>query len=352
MKKLLVLLISLIFTVHADESLEVKNFKISGLVGNLTDSKSIAFELGAEKALEIVMMRLKTDNSKDSKDLVDCLNRIEKKSDLIEKFTIKSERMTSKSYSALVDFTFKKEITSLLNKCGIAYGSFWGGQTLLLPLMIDEKNQVEVVDEKNNYPLYQALAKSDKNFGVLEIIQVIDKNLIENYGIDLDSLVAGDSLNTKELAHQLKGETLIMILFQKTGSTEPKVAVKITTQNKFYNNTLERVALEKEEDYSALIAKILRDSDMLLKKGLKSDKAPLFNSLVLFQLKSSDDWQKLRLILNKIPEIKEYRFKTISNDRIELEMKYSMSPSQLSNEFLKEGVSLFKINNQTMMKLK
>jgi hypothetical protein len=353
MKKFLSLLILSALTTEAysDESLEIKDFKISASVGNLNDSKTIAIQLGLAKALEEVMMRLKTDNDKKRIDIINCLNQIDDKRNLVENLKIKSERMTSKAYSALLNVTFKKDVTSLLNKCGISYGSFWGGKIVLVPIVIDESDDLNLVDEKNHYFLYKALSRINNNVGTLEVIKILDKNTIENYAIELEDLVTGDYNNTMELIHQLKGETLLVIIFKNLKSNNPNILVKISTENKFYNNSIEKVSLKNQEDYQILIKNILTESDLLLKKGLNTDKTAFYNSLVIFELVKPDDWQKLRLILNKIPEIKEYRFKTIGNDKIELELRYSINPNDLSNNLLKDGVSLFKRNNQTIMKL-
>ncbi len=347
-------------TIAADDMhnpFKIDNVYIVADIGTLIDSKSLALDNGAKDALVKLMLYLSAYSQKNDNyinKISSCINNVKSISNLVENHVIRSERMTSHSYSGYIDFIFDKhKVQNIMNTCGLKYATKSGGETLLLPLVFEGKTY-RLVDSESDNLLYDVLNNTNEEFGLLYLKKMLNKNILDVNILDPEIFLNGTYKDVLNILQQYSCTNAIVFLFKHLDKKSALVETKIIRNNKEYHDSFKYQIQPNETEkifISRVVNELLKNADLVWKRGIQKDNEMIFSSGVDLEISTPNEWHKVRMILNKIQMIKQYKFKTISGDNIELELKYVGSPEMLSSKLLENGLVIFKRGDKTVMKL-
>ena len=341
-------------TIYADDPFMIENIAISANTGDLVDSKSIALAQGSQDALLKLLIKLNaTKNIHNNKEQI-CITKIQSNNHLVKDFVVKSERMTSRAYSAVVNIMFnKEEVKSLLNTCGLMYASVNSGETLLIPLIYDQSSY-RIPDEEVDVELYKILMHLDNTKGLMHFKNALNSKVFDINGLDADIFIKNSYADLKDMLKSYDVNSALILSFKQLNTDFLVADIRILRHDEEYHESYKYFITKQESKeifLKRVIDDILKNADLVWKRGVDSQKTKVFSSSVILELINSEDWQKIRNIFNKISIIKQYKFKTITNDAIELEIKYIESPEALSKKLLEHGVAIFKRDNNTLIRV-
>jgi hypothetical protein len=347
-------------TITADDThdpFKIDNVYVAADIGTLIDSKSLALDNGAKDALIKLMLHLNAYSQRNDNyinKISSCINNVQSISKLVQNHTVRSERMTSHSYSGYIDFIFDKDkVKDIMNTCGLKYATKSDGETLLLPLVFEGKTY-RLVDSESDNLLYDALNDTNEEFGLLYLKKMLNKNIFDVNTLDPKIFLNGTYKDVLNVLSQYSCTNAIVFLFKHLDKKSALVETKIIRMNTEYHESFKYQILPNETDkmfISRVIHELLKNADLVWKRGLHKDNEMIFSSGLDLEISHPHEWHKVRIILNKIQMIKQYKFKTISNDNIELELKYVGSPEMLSAKLLENGVIISKRGDKTIMQL-
>ena len=363
-KKLLIYLYFLIFNCSfnaiADDNhnpFKIDNVYVAADTGTLIDSKTLALDKGSKDALIKLMLHFSAyskQNDKYVNKISSCINNVNSTSSLVKDHIIKSERMTSHSYSGYVDFVFNQDdVRDIMNTCGLKYASTSTGEILLLPLVLDG-TKYRLIDSETDNILYNTLNNLSDEFGLLYFKKLINKNILDIGVADPEIFLNGTYKDITQVLQKYSCTNAIIFLFKHLDKKSALIETRIMSNNQEYNDSL-KYFIQPNETQQMFVARVvnalLENADLIWKRGIQKNNDVIFSSGVDLEISNPNEWQKVRMILNKIQVIKQYKFKTIGSDRIELELKYTDSPEMLSTKLLEKGLMIFKRNDKTVMKL-
>lgn len=352
------LLLFMSFDVSAKETnpFIVNDVKVYAKTGDLTDSKTLAISNGSQKALTQLILSLNA-NSLESAEhkntLRICIENLKSSDKLLQDYVVKSERMTSKSYGATMDFVFdKKSVESIMNTCGLKYASVSPGNVLLIPIVF-ELNEYRMLDSEVENEFFTIMTNI-KPVGLLNFKILLNKNIIDVSDIDPEIIRNSNYKDIERVLQNHHCSRAIVILLKAQTKNSATFEVRVIAKNDVYHDTFS-YKITANESYEAFLKRsiydILNNVDLVWKRGFESKKQMVFNSGVTFEMSTPNEWRKIGAALNTISIIKEYKFKTISGNTIDLELKYVDSPEILSQRLLENGIAIFKKNDKTIMKL-
>lgn len=341
-----------VFAEQPSNTFRVDNIFVEEKTGDLIDSKNIAMLRGSRKALSTLLLNLNADSRKEA--VMNCLNNVKDTELFVADYFVRSEKMTSQSYSGSVDFIFKQqEVENLMNTCNLSYTSVSPGVVLLVPLLY-LRGDYDIVDNEEDPDFFNVIDELKDNFGLLSIKKVFSGDQLHMAEIDTNLVAKGDYKQLAEVLNYYNCSSLLVMILKSKTPHSLMFEVKMLTLNEEYHDTLTYKAYSGESSYHFMkraTEEVLRTVDAVWKGGFKSDKKSLFNSGLVVEMSTVNDWNIISSKLNQIDGIKQYKFKTISNHQIDLELKYILSPEQLSDQLLKKGVAIFKKGDKTIMKL-
>lgn len=343
---------------HADVNnpFKINNIYVSANTGDLVDSKSIAIERGVKEALiKLILDLVATHSHEDITRIANCLKTQEFSRNIVQDYAIKSERMTSRAYSASIDFIFSpNSVRDIMNTCGIQYASVSSGETLLLPL-IYEKDTYRLIDDESDKILDEAFNNISNDIGLIHIKKFSNNSIFDATEVDLSSFINGTYKDITEILKRYGCQSAIVLAFKDYNKKSISVEVRITRKNEEYHDSFRyniKPGESRQMFLSRVIDSLLKNADLIWKRGVEKGTDVIFNSGVILQTSTPSDWKTVKSILNKISIIKQYKFKTVDSNEIDLEVKYIGSPEILSKKLMENGITIFKSGDQTIMKLK
>lgn len=340
------------FECSAVDILKVDNIYVSEKTGDQIDSKSIAIINGTNIALKKLMSTLNASKTNQSQHMK-CIDETEETSKLLASYSINSERITSQSYSAYIDFFFnQKEVESLMNKCGFDYASVSPGKTLLVPL-IKVSSGYRIVDKELDTKIFTTINTLPTNTGLLDIKTIYDMDIPTIANLDFNILMNGSYKEIMTILNKYNSETLLLIGLNSLSDEKLSLSMRFISRNEEYKDTQEYLA-KPGEKISALLKRayntLIHNMDLNWKRGFIAIGQKVYHSSVLIELTDPGEWNKLNNILRQIDSIKGYKFKSIGHDSVEIDMQYIGSPEELSNILRQYNIAVFKRHNQTIMK--
>jgi hypothetical protein len=331
----------------------VEDIYVNEETGDYIDSKSIAIINGSKEALKKLICRLNA-SSDNGQNNLSCVNDIKFPEKLIKDYEIVSERITSKSYSANINFIFNREdIEAVMNRCGFKHSSTSPGATLLIPV-IKDKNTYRIVDkESQDSEIRHAIGSISSKIGILDLETVYNSTIADISNLNLTILVSGTYDEILEILKKYGKTSLMLISINELTEGSISLYMRFVSKEEEYSDSRQyfRNAGEKRQQLMTRAFKtFIKDMDLNWKRGFTSNSEVVYNSGVTVELSDPYQWGQLNNILRKISGIKQYKFKAITNDLIEIDMKYTVSPTDLSKELLKYNVGIFKRGETTIMK--
>lgn len=346
--------ILLLLTVEciAADILRVDNIYVSEKTGDQIDSKSIAIINGTKIALKKIISNLNASNHKQVQN-VQCIDDMQTPEKLLQNQVIHSERVTAQSYSAYIDFIFnKQDVESLMNKCGFQYGSVSPGKTLLVPL-INTGDQYRIIDQEMDKDLLSTINALPKQVGILNIETVYNEDISTIGNLDLNILMNGSYKEILDILKKYNRKSLLLIGLDNFCKDQVSLNLRFISENEEYKDSQIYVA-EPGENQALLLKRAyntsLKQMDLNWKKGFVGVENKIYNSGVLVELSDPSQWNKLNNILRSIDSIKQYKFKSIGHDSVEIDMKYTVTPQELSQILSGYNIAIFKRGDQTLMK--
>jgi predicted double-glycine peptidase len=282
-----------------------------------------------------------------------------------EQAMIPAAQMKMKKVFEDVSNNLSKRLKEILSP-GNQLANSRGNRVYRQIMLQDVENSSEVLNYlvKLNYPnLYNSVIEDIKEFKILDNIYENNRNALQK-------------AKHEELLNKLKDKLPKIAGFLKTASTDAQEYVswkdnlnqlldqgrlfenskgKHTYSSPLQNNTLEKclseIELNEEMFIKRAVFSMLKDVDAVWKRGFKDQTENVFSSGVIVEMQNPSDWGKINRTLSTIDIIKQYRFKTISNNAVELELKYLDSPIALSQKLYDNGIAIFKRGDKTVMKL-
>lgn len=363
MKFIKTFFVCLFFFIHSmncyadvNNPFRIDNIYVSAKTGDLVDSKSIALEKGVKEALiKLILDLVATHSHDDITRIANCLKHQDLSRNIVQDYEIKSERMTSRAYSASVDFIFSpNSVRDIMNTCGIQYASVSSGETLLLPLVY-ERNSYRLIDEESDKILNEVFNNISDDIGLIHIKKFSNNSIFDATELDLSSFINGTYKDITEILKRYECQSAIVLAFKDYNKKSISVEVRITRKNEEYHDSF-RYNIKPGESQQMFLSRVidtlLKNADLIWKRGVEKGTDIIFNSGVTLQTTSPSDWKEVKNILNRISIIKQYKFKTVDNNEIDLELKYTGSPEILSQKLIENGITIFKSGDQTIMKLK
>lgn len=337
---------------NTNNPFKVENIYVSEKTGNLIDSQTLAISNGSRQALSQLILNLNAGSDRNTIDY--CLTKFKDIDKLVEKYSVSSERMTSKSYSAYVTFTFNQQgVESVMNSCGLSYASVSPGMILFVPIVIDKSNY-SLVNDEDNPELFKVFSNIDNNSRQLKLKTLYISNLSEMTEFDPKKIAQGTYLEMSKLISQNGCSSALVAIIESITTKNIVLNFKLLTVNEEYHNSLQyqKNPNESQEKFiKRAISSMLQDVDSVWKRGFKDKTENVFSSGVVVEMQKPSDWVKINKILGSIDIIKQYKFKTITGTAVELEIKYLDSPLALSQKLYENGVAIFKKDDKTVMKL-
>lgn len=346
-------------TTYAEENnlFRIDNIKVYAKTGDLIDSKSLAIANGSISALKTLILNLNAASQNDPEyhnALRACIDNLKSSEKVLKDYVIRSERMTSKSYSGYIDFIFNRQaVESIMNSCGLKYASVSPGNVLLIPVLID-KNMYRILNNEMDDEFLSIINEMNDNLGVLKLKKIPYKNILDIIDIDPEFLfnaTYSDFSNTLKI-HSCSSVLIFGIKSRTNDSLS--IEIKFLSKNDEYHDTFSYKLTKGENRKTSLkyaINDTLKNVDRMWKRGFENDNSTVFNSGVIFEMKSPDEWRKISSAINNIDSIKQYRFKTVSENKIDIELRYIGSPEELSKKLFENGIAIFKRDEKTIMKL-
>jgi hypothetical protein len=262
--------------------------------------------------------------------------------------------MTSKSYGAHVDFIFnRQDIEGIMNNCGLKYASVSPGDVLLIPILID-KNKSKIINDELDDEFFSAINALPDQFGLLKIKKVLNNSLIEMIEFDSELVRSNDYEDFEQLLKNHGCSSVLVLIIKPYSNESITFEVKMINKNDKYHDKF-NYKISKNEQKQIIIKKLigetLKNVDLVWKRGFESNNKTVFNSVVSIEMSDQKEWKKICGIINQVSIIKQYKFKKISENNIELELKYIGSPQDLSAKLLENGIAVFKKHDKTIMKL-
>lgn len=283
-----------------------------------------------------------------------CLSNLLTFSNFVRDLTIKNERITSKSYSGEIEVTFDRAaVTNIMNRCGLNYADVSSGKTFFLPMIMD-KGSYRAVDSELDPDLYEIASGLEDRFGLLHLKKSLITDELQKPLIDPNLIINGSHSDVVAMLQKQNCDGVIAPLLKKIGNKSFAIETRVIRKNEEYNDSKRYDIMENETQkqfFARVLLDVLKDVDLTWKKGVEVKNEAVFNSGVILEVSTPGDWNKVRAILNKMPIIKQYKFKSLDKDSIELELKYLDSPEALSKKLSENGLSVFKRNDKTIMKL-
>ena len=334
------------------DQLKVENIYVNENTGDQVDSKSIAIINGANISLKKLIADL-NGSQQDNLQYMKCIDDNYHAINLLKNYTINSERLTSHSYSAYIDFIFnKKDIESIMNKCGFDYASAAPGKTLLIPL-IKVNSKYRIIDRELDVELFLAINQIPKHIGLLDIETIYNVDLFTIENLDLNILMNGTYKEIHSILNKYNSKTLLLIGIDSIANNKVLLNMRFISVNEEYKDTQEYLA-EISENKTSLLKRayksLIQNMDLNWKKGFVGVGEKVYSSNVIIELNHPSEWKKLNNILRRIDSIKEYKFKTIDHNAVEVDMKYIISPDQLSRILKQNNVAVFKRDDKTIIK--
>lgn len=336
----------------ASDVLKVDNVYVNEKSGDQIDSKSIAIMDGIKVALKKIILNLNASKDKQSQN-IECINDIDHPEKLLNNYTINSERVTAQSYSAYINFTFKKqEVESLMNKCGFAYASVSPGKVLFVPLVMGN-SYYRIMDQEFDKDLIEVVNNLPTRLGLLKIETIYDSNIETIQNLDLNILMNGSYNEILSILKKYNRVSLLLIGLKKMSENHLTFDLRFVSNSEEYKDTREYIRNPNENKSLFLMRaydNILKEMDLNWKTGFSSPVEQVYNSGVKIELTEPAEWKKLNNILRQIDSIKQYKFKTIDSNEVEIDMKYVVSPQELSQILKQHNIAVFKKGDQTVMK--
>ncbi len=353
---ILILILFSITTAYAAEKdsaqFKISNIYVSEKNGNLVDSQTLAILNGSREAFSKLILKINANSDKSKID--HCLMKFKNIDSLVESYSIESERMTSRSYSGYVTFVFKPQgVESFMNSCGLNYASVSPGTILFVPIVIDQGNY-SMINQEENPDLFDIISNIGEKFNLLELKPLYVSNLLEMQQSNLKQITEGSYNEVENILQSTGASSILVAIVESTTPRKIVIDVKMLTKNEHYHNTLTYEKQNKEDNKSFLkraIDSTLQNIDAVWKRGFKDKTENVFSSGVMVEMQTPADWSKISKILNSIDIIKQYKFQTITNDSVELEIKYSDSPIALSQKLYENSIAIFKRGDRTVMKI-
>ena len=336
----------------ASDLLKVDNIYVSEKSGDQIDSKSIAIINGIKVALKKLISTLHASQDKQI-DNIDCINEITQPEKLLNDYIVKDERVTAQSYSAHIDFIFNKQkVESLINKCGFDYTAISPGKVLLVPLIMSNNNY-RIVDRELDKDLTVVFNNLPTEIGLLKIETIYNSNVETIQNLDLNILLNGSYNEILNILKKYNRVTLLLIRLKEISEDKLRLHLRFISDSEEYKDTREYIR-DVNENKSLFLMRvyntILKEMDLNWKKGFTMSSEQIYNSGVKVELADPSQWKKLNNILRQIDSIKQYKFKTIDSNEVEIDMRYVVSPEKLSQILRQHNIAVFKKGDETVMK--
>ena len=320
----------------------VNNIKISGKINNDLDKEKL-IENAFQKAFIIFVNKILL--KKDAISLYKTKIGIIK--DLIFTYQIiKNEGNYKKENSLIVNIYFdQKKINNFLAQKGISYADISNISLTMLPILIKKKDVLLYTD---NF-FYNNWTKTENT------TEIINNNLIK-YNLALENIEDLEYINRNkenlELMnikkilsfHEEKNHVLLIIYF-----TEDKFRayVKTLIENKEIDKNIDLKIYPGNEikSYKEAILKLKEEISQIWKEqNLIDVNTPLFSDFFL-DIKQTNDYVKLRSVLNSMDIIENYSVLEMTNKHVKIRIKYKGKVSKIRDKFIEQKIGIKIIDN-------
>ncbi len=347
------------FAVQSDQQINpfvVEGVSVTANEGNLVDSKSIALANGTRAALVQLISRLDTQHThrENTSSIKDCVNKMMyPPSTLVSNYIFKSERMTSRSYSGVIDIVFDDEkVKSILNTCGFTYASTASGNTLIVPILVANNRHILSSEMIDNI-WFKTWQDIPHKFGLMNF-KVLHNDIFDAENVDAANIINGTYDDVRNLLQHYECDNIMIVQARDLNHSAVVVDLSFIGKHSKYKDTFKYIksANEPRDNFMKRISTdLMNNTDAVWKRGIEKPNDTVFNSSVTVQFHNQREWHTIRSTLNKIDAIKQYKYKAIDTKSADLELEYICSPGDLSDMLLKNGIAVFQQNNKILVQL-
>lgn len=327
------------------EAFTINNIEVYAEAENLPDAKEKAIEIGSGIALEKLLDNFVLFKERQrSKSIISHTNPYE----LINSYDVVSERMTSHSYKATVNYKFNyKKIRNFLYSSGIKYTGRMTENVLLVPVLNTKDGNLFIWQNKIWRDAWDQIPKK---VGLI------------SYTLTVEDLVNIESINTKDIivAPFEKYERLVSsyktstlgVIFATELDNKLDIIVRFlnVTHNYYRFATYEYKPKEdKNEFYRRVANDIAAKIDADWKGNKVFEQERYYSSKLKVKFNQPTEWVKLKQDLEKIKEIVQIKLLSKSAKDAEVEIIYILPPIIFTRELAYYGYVIKQENREIFL---
>ena len=170
---------------------------------------------------------------------------------MIDSFTISDEKFINNEYFATLETNFnKKKTLNFLEKKNIFPSISTKNKVLLIPVLVDEKNEKVHLYTKNIF--YQQWNNFNTNYNLLEYLlpseDIEDFNSIREMNMSIEDYDFGSIINKYDLK-----DHIISIIFKNNDNIKVLSKIYLNNSLKVNNRNFEKINLKNEKDFLFLL---------------------------------------------------------------------------------------------------
>lgn len=326
---------------YAKYPYEVKNVKFEWeaegkVIGMRGGAKDVAYAMGYRDAFNILMERIVIEGRVDEAKLISDAELRES----ILATKVSWDRVTSKSYSAIINVHFNKDvIEAYLNSKGIRYSSDSKRRAIICPIMnIDGFHRMY-----KNTPVHDAFDRiPSREIGITNF-EMIDANIDDMNILNHETVMISSAQKIRNVIKK-RGASNIAILFSEKVGRNWEVSIRMIGDDQDASRFIEYQQNHHEENnafWERALSDVLGKIDTFWKGVDNFESYSSYKSSFIFPHGNEKDRIKLENILKAIPQIKSYKYRKISSDLSEIDILYNVVPAAIGAMLNQNGVDLY-----------
>ncbi len=326
----------IIFASHQGLANEMNPFDVDGVEvyaesDSLDNARRDAVNKGTEEAFETLLKRLmpssmhwKIENIKRDQIF-----------DLVKETKVVKERMTSKTYMATVNISFKAEdIKNILNRLGANYASEYALSTLVIPILQIE-NEYYIWGDNDwakawgQMPINLGLSKFSYSMGDLEDDAEIDQLQVMKEPIS----------KYKRLLEKYKADQILFISAKELNTAFDVYLRLISLDDDVTLHSLQKIDNKQDKAtlYKNLATNLLTKVDDYFKGVNPFDESRTFRTRMIVTPRTPKEWAEIRAKLVDIEEVEDVQTVKTTNEYVEIDLLYKVEPLDMSTALAKHN---------------
>jgi|TARA_B110000967_G_scaffold187929_1_gene210282 hypothetical protein len=254
---------------------------------------------------------------------------------------VKNEKDNNKENISVFNIKFDpKKINIFLAERGISYADISNISLTILPVLIKNK-EIFLYEENFFYKNWVDLKDSNKNINDKLINYNLALENIEDLAY-INSIAQNLDLIDRKKISSFSGNKNYILLIIYSAENKLKAFIKTTIKNKDIDRNIELNFNPKDENksYAEAIVSIKKEIIQIWKEqNLIDVNTPSFLDFFL-QTKATNDYLKLKSILDTIDIIESYSVLEMTNKYSKIRLKYKGKVSKIRDKLTEQGINI------------